>query len=295
MNGNETKNTRFWDALCDPARRPFAVELDSPAGGDIARYMQGARELRDGGAELITVPDSPLALARMDACMTACKLRRELGIEVMPHLACRDRNRIAAQALLLGLSAEEIENILLVTGDPIPRERRETDKGVYHFNSRGLIEFVAGLNETLFPAPFHLFAALNVNARSFPIQLELALEKEARGAVGFLTQPVFTEEALDNLRLARKTLHARLLGGIMPIVSHKNALYLNREVAGIHVDEKTVARYEGADRARGEALALEVSLDIARRMAPYVDGYFLITPFSRTALMVRIMEAIREL
>ena len=33
---------------------------------------------------------------------------------------------------------------------------------------------------------------------------------------------------------------------------------------------------------------------MARRMAPFVDGYFLITPFSRTELMVRIMERIRS-
>ena len=284
----------FWNALCDPARRPFAVEFDAPADTDFSRFLDGARALRDGGADLLTVADSPLARARMDSCLIACKLRRELGIEVMPHLTCRDRNLIATQALLLGLHAEELRNVLLVTGDPVPAENRDEVKSVYHFNSRRLIAFVEGLNRTTFPAPFHLFAALNANAYNFPIQLELAKQKEENGAVGFLTQPIFTDEAMENLQLARETLRGKLLGGIMPIVSHRNALYLSREVAGIRVDEDVISRYEGADRARGEELALEISCSTARRMRPLVDGYYLITPFSRTALMVRIMERIRS-
>ena len=283
----------LWDALCAPEQRPFAVELDSPADGSIDRFMAGARELIDGGAALITVADCPFAKPRMDASITACKLRRELGIDVMPHLTCRDRNLNATQALLMGLCAEDVGNVLLVTGDPVPASGRESVKSVYQFNSRGLIAFVDRLNRTSLPKPFHIFAALNVNAYNFPVQLALAREKEASGAVGFLTQPIYTEEAVDNLQLARETLRGKLLGGIMPIISHRNALYLKNEVAGIRVDEATVSRYEGADRARGEELALELSCSLARRMREYVDGYYLITPFSRTALMARIMEQIR--
>ena len=284
----------FWDALCDPRRKPFAVELDPPASADVRGFMAGARALRDGGAELITVADCPIARARMDSSLMACKLMRELGVDAMPHLTCRDRNLNATQALLLGLAAEEVGNVLLVTGDPVPAASRDEVKSVYNFNSRKLIRFVDSLNREMLPAPFHIFAALNVNARSFGIQLSLAKEKEENGAVGFFTQPVLTEAALENLARARETLSGKLLGGIMPIVSHRNALYLNSEVAGIRVDADIVARYEGVDRAAGEALAEELSADFARRMAPLVDGYFLITPFSRTALVVRIMERIRR-
>ena len=56
----------FWDALCDPARRPFAVELDSPAGADMSGFLTGARMLRDSGAELLTVADCPFALPRIE-------------------------------------------------------------------------------------------------------------------------------------------------------------------------------------------------------------------------------------
>ena len=288
------RHDAFWEALCDPARKPFAVELDPPEGADAAQFMSGARELRDGGADMITVADCPIARARMDSSLMVCKIKRELGIDVMPHMTCRDRNLNATQALLLGLCAEGVGDVLLVTGDPVPAASRDEVKSVYNFNSRKLIKFVDSMNKAVLPAPFHIFAALNVNARNFAIQLDLAQKKEENGADGFLTQPVLTDEALENLRLARRTLKGKLLGGIMPIVSRRNALFINSEIAGIKVDEKIIALYEGADRAKGEELAVEISAAMARRMAPFVDGYFLITPFARTGLMVRIMEQIRR-
>ena len=289
----EKRYDPFWDALCDPARRPIAVELDPPAEADVSRFMAGARELRDRGADIITVADCQVARARIDSSLMACKIRRELGIQAIPHMTCRDRNLNATQALLLGLSAEGIENVLLVTGDPVPAASRDEVKSVYNFNSRKLIKFVDSLNRAVLSEPFHIFGALNVNAHNFAIQLDLAEKKEENGAVGFFTQPVLTQRALENLALARRRLKGRIVGGIMPIVSERNALFLNSEIAGIEVDRETIERYRGADRARGEELAVEISADCARRMRDYVDGYYLITPFGRTALVARIMDAIR--
>ena len=282
-------SSKFWEKLSDPLQRPFAVELDSPAGPDVTKFMAGARELREHGAELITVADCPMGRVRADAGIMACKLRRELGMESLPHMSCRDRNWIAVQSLLFAFVAEGIENMLLVTGDPVPPEYREEARGVYHFHSRELLRRVRDLD-----LPLRLFAALNLNARNFDMELKLAREKEENGAVGFLTQPVLTQRALDNLARAREELDGRLLGGIMPIVSARNAVYLQREVHGVIVDDAIAARYEGADRERGEALALEISADFARRMRPSVDGYYLMTPFGRTGLVCRIMDAIRK-
>jgi len=284
---------RFWAELCDPEKKPFAVELDSPANADVTKFMAGARELKEAGASIVTIADCPIARARMDSSLMACKLKRELDMDALPHMTCRDRNLNATQALLLGLSAEGIRNVLLVTGDPIPSAERDEVKSVYNFNSRRLIKYVDGLNASMLSSPFHIFGALNVNVRNFRMQLSLAQEKEENGCVGFLTQPVLTAEALENLRLARETLKGKLLGGIIPVVSQKNALFMNSEIAGITVSEKIVAAYEGADRERGEALAVDISAAVAKAVAPYVDGYYLMTPFGRTKLMARIMERIR--
>ena len=283
----------FWEALTDPARRPVAVELDPPDGADISRFMAGAKELRDNGADLITVADCPVARARIDSSLTACKLRRELGVNAMPHMTCRDRNLNATQALLLGLCAEGIDKVLVITGDPIPAASRDEVKSVYNFNSRKLMKYVDGLNRSMLPSPFRIFGALNVNVRNFDVQLDLARQKEEAGACGFFTQPILTERGYDNLCRAKECLRGKLLGGILPIVSQRNALFLNSEISGIEVDPRIISLYENADRARGEELAVSVSSEIAERIAKQVDGYYLITPFGRTGLVVRIMERIR--
>ena len=86
--------------------RVIAVELDSPRDADLTGYMASARRLQQAGVDALTIADCPIARARVDASLTACKLRRELGLVAMPHMTCRDRNLNAIKALLLGLYAE---------------------------------------------------------------------------------------------------------------------------------------------------------------------------------------------
>ena len=284
----------FWTALCDPGRKPFAVELDPPENADVTKFMDGARKLQEYGANLITVADCPVARARIDSSLMACKIRRELSMDAMPHMTCRDRNLNATQALLLGLSAEGINKVLVVTGDPIPAANRDEVKSVYNFNSRKLIKYVDGLNQTVLPNPFRIFAALNVNVRNIGVQLDIALKKEQNGALAFLTQPVLSPEALKNIQIARETLRGKIIGGIMPVVSERNARFMNSEIAGITVDEKIIELYRGADREKGEELAVEISTEIAGQIAPYVDGFYIITPFGRTGLVGRIIDSIRK-
>ncbi len=278
----------FWRELNDPAKRPFAVELDTPDSADLTAYMAGARQLVQAGASLITVADCPNGKPGVDSSLAACKIRRELGVEAMPHLTCRDRNRNASRALLLGLAAEGIGQALLVTGDPIPAEDRAEVHAVYDFTSRSFLRYAADMGLDM-----RLFAALNVNARNFDHQLSLAEQKLECGACGFFTQPVLTARALENLKRARQALGGLLLGGIIPVVSERNARFMNENIAGIDVDPAIVSLYEGADRDRGEALAELISLAAAAEIAPYIDGYYLMTPFMRTGLMVRIMAGIR--
>ena len=69
---------------------------------------------------------------------------------------------------------------------------------------------------------------------------------------------------------------------------------MNSEVAGITVDPQIISMYEGLDREAGEKLAVKISTAVAEAIGPYVDGYYLMTPFGRTGLMGRIMDEIRK-
>lgn len=278
-------------------QRVIAVELDSPKDSDLTAYLEGARRLQAAGADLLTIADCPIARARMDSSLVACRVHRELGMNVLPHMTCRDRNLNATKALLLGLYAEGVREVLAITGDPIPTAERDEVKNVYQFNSRKLAQYIVSLagEGREMPAPITVFGALNLNARNFEVELRRAAEKLENGMSGFLTQPVLSAQAVENLKKARETLgeRAKILAGILPVVSQRNAIFMENEVNGIHVDDAIIQRFEGLDRAAGEELGLEVSVQAAKAAAPYADGFYLMTPFNRVALMERLIARLR--
>lgn len=274
----------------------IAVELDSPKTADLSGYLASARRLQQAGADIMTIADCPVARARMDAALVACRVHRELGLCVLPHMTCRDRNLNATKALLLGLAAEGIGEVLAITGDPIPTAERDEVKSVYQFNSRKLAQYILSLaGEGGLPARMAVFGALNLGARNFAVELRRAEEKLACGMTGFLTQPVLSTQALENLRLARQTLgsRAKLLAGVLPVVSLRNAQFLDSEVNGIQVEPELLQRFAGLDKAAGEALGLEVAFGAAKAALPYADGMYLMTPFQRVGLMETLIARIR--
>ena len=283
----------LWEKL-EAGKHVITVELDPPADDNSEGFLEDVQALRDAGADTVTIADCPIGRPRADSSLLACKIKRELGMEPLPHLTCRDRNMNATKALLLGLSMEGVHNVLLVTGDPIPTEDRDEVKSVFNFNSRKLARFVSVLNESTLRASMRIYGALNLNARNFEVELRRAQEKEECGVTGFLTQPVLSAEALDNLKLAHATLQGKILGGIFPVVSHRNACFLNNEIAGMRVCDEIVALYEGKDRDAAEDLAVTISTRIAKEIFPYTDGFYLMTPFRRVALMERIIKNIQR-
>ena len=280
----------------EQGRRITLVELDPPRSADIGGFMEGARQLEQAGADAITIADCPIGRARMDSSLLACKLSRELGIEALPHMTCRDRNVNATKALLLGLSMEKVHNVLAVTGDPIPTGDRGSVKSVYQFNSRVLAKFIRGLGESGEAEPFFVCGGLNINAVRFDSELDRAKEKMDCGVSAFLTQPVLSEQAALHLERARDELRgAKLIGGLFPVVSEKNARFLQSEVHGITVDEAVVRAYAGLDRAQGEDMAVRLCREAASRISPFVDGYYIMTPFQRVELVCRVIRATRNL
>lgn len=283
----------LWEKV-SAKRKVAAVELDPPKNDRIGAFMENISHLAHNGADFITIADNPIGRPRADSCLLACKIKRELGIDVLPHMTCRDRNLNAIKALLMGLSMEDLHSVLLVTGDPVPTELRDEVKSVFSFNSRKLAGYIRNLSPDIISTPFHLFGALNVNARNFDVQLSIARQKEEAGMCGFLSQPVHSKRALDHLKAARENLNGKILGGIFPIVSEKNALFLQNEVGGMDIDETMISLYAGKNRQEAEDLAYTIALETARAMSPYVDGYYIMTPFNRTGLVSRILAGLRE-
>ena len=276
----------------------IAIELDSPRNADLTGYLEGAKKLQAAGADLLTIADCPIAQARMDSSLVACRVHRELGLCTLPHMTCRDRNLNAAKALLLGLYAEGVREVLAITGDPIPTAERDEVKNVYQFNSRKLAQYIVSLagEGREMPGPMTVFGALNLNARNFDVELRRAKEKLENGMSGFLTQPVLSAQAVENLKKSREMLGAgaKILAGIMPVVSQRNAIFMENEINGIHVEDWIIEKFAGLDRAQGEELGLAISLEMAKAALPYADGLYLMTPFNRVALMERLIGRLKQ-
>ena len=279
-------------------QKVIAIELDSPKTADLTPYVEGARKLQAAGADLLTIADCPIARARMDSSLVACRVHRELGMNVLPHMTCRDRNLNATKALLLGLYAEGVREVLAITGDPIPTAERDEVKNVYQFNSRKLAQYIVSLagEGREMPSPMTVFGALNLNARNFDVELRRAQQKLENGMSGFLTQPVLSAQAVENLKKTRETLggEAKILAGIMPVVSQRNAIFMENEINGIHVEDWIIEKFAGLDRSQGEEMGLAISLDMARAALPYADGFYLMTPFNRVALMERLIGRLKQ-
>lgn len=268
----------------------LAVELEPPQDVNLPQFMEKAKILQQAGVDIITVPDCPIGRARMDSSLLACKLHRELGVDVLPHMTCRDRNLNATKALLLGLSVEGVNNVLIVTGDPIPTAERDEIKSVFNFNSRMLAKYISNLNETTLQTPFYICGALNVNARNFDVQLRLAEEKLQNGVQMLLTQPVLSKQGALNLRRAHQQLGAKILAGIMPPVSYRNACFMHNEISGITLDEELIESYRDKTPEEARALGVQVACQVVQGVAEFCDGFYMIPPFNKVDIICDILE-----
>lgn len=294
INGGKNSQNDFAQKLRD-GKKVIVVELDPPVEPDIDFFMEGAARYKHAGVDAIDIADCPIAKARIDSSVLACKLTRELGITAIPHMTCRDRNINATKALLLGLNIEGVNNILTVTGDPVPAAMRNQIKTMFSYNSAVLARHIQSLNQTVFEKnPFMVSGALNVNALNFDSQIKHAKKKIESGVSVLFTQPVLSERGFENLKRAKEELPVKILGGIMPVVSYRNATFMNHEMAGIEVQDEIVQKYEGKNREEGEELAYEISTKIIDAICDYVDGFYVITPFKRVALILRIIEYIKK-
>jgi methionine synthase / methylenetetrahydrofolate reductase(NADPH) len=274
----------------------YAIELDPPFDTDLRKIMQASKSCMDNNIDIITIPDSPMSKVRVDSITMAAKIKRELNIDVMPNICCRDKNINAIRSSLLAAHIEGIRNILAVTGDPVSAEDRQEIKNVFNINSTKLMEMMTAMNQEVFKDDtFSFGGALNLNVVNKNIEVERMFKKAGKGATFFLTQPIYEEETIDFLRNFKDRGDARILGGIMPLVSYKNAEFLNNELPGVTIPEKYINSFKiNMTREEGEKVGIEIALNIINEIKGYVDGLYLITPFNRIDMMIKLVNTIRK-
>lgn len=178
-------------------KKLIAVELAPPVDSDDEKLMDAAHILKKSGVDVLTFPDSPSGRTRADSILMAEKVHKETGMAVMPHICCRDKNAIAMRSQLLGAHLNDINNFLVITGDPIPSMVRQSVKAVFNFDSVGLMNIIKDMNESQFEnSPIVYGGAINQTRRNLDVEISRVRKKMDAGATFFLTQPVFVIKAL---------------------------------------------------------------------------------------------------
>lgn len=275
-------------------KKLIAVELAPPFGADDKKLLEAAHMLKGLGVDVLTFPDSPSGRTRIDSVLMAQKVKNVTGFEVMPHICCRDKNAIAMRSTFLGASINDINNFLIITGDPIPVMARQVVKSVFNFDSVGLMRIADEMNsEALKDGPLTYGGAINQSRRRIESEIKRVQKKMEAGAEFFLTQPVFTAEDAERLRRVKEETGARILCGIMPLVSRKNALFMKNEISGVNVTDEVIERYpESTSREDGENIGVELAKEMIAITKDFADGYYFSFPFNRTYLLKRIIAEI---
>lgn len=296
LEGKKQRTFSSFYKKINSGEKPFVVELDPPFDSNISKVMKSAHTLADAGVDIITLSDSPMGRSRMDPMLLGAMMQKETGVDVMPHVTCRDRNIIGLRGSLLGSYAAGIRHFLMITGDPVPSADRSQITPVFDYNSIRFMNMAKLLNDETFSEDRIIYGgALNYHGKNVDAIVRRMQLKMEQGCSFFLTQPVYGDEDIERLTLLKQSTGAKIIAGIMPLVSFKNATFMATEMPGIHVPQEVVDMYRpDMSREEAEAVAEQVSLDIAAKIEKTADGYYFMVPFNRVKLICDIIGKIRE-
>ncbi|HTD22587.1 MAG TPA: bifunctional homocysteine S-methyltransferase/methylenetetrahydrofolate reductase [Terriglobales bacterium] len=280
------------------------VEIVPPKGIDGSKEIEGARYLKSLGIDVINIPDSPRASARMSNQALSILIQQQVGVETILHYTCRDRNVLSIQSDLLGAAAVGLKNILCVTGDPPKLGNYPDATAVFDVDSIGLVNIVHNLNRGLDiggnPIGNKTGTGFVVGVGANPGVLNLDEEirrfeyKVEAGAELAITQPVFDVSLLEIF--LRRIEHCRIpiIAGIWPLVSLRNAEFMKNELNVSVPDSimKRMASTSNADAARAEGVAIAREMLLA--VHSEVQGVQLSAPQSRYSSAVEVLRALGD-
>jgi homocysteine S-methyltransferase len=279
------------------------IEITPPKGPDPDSMVESVRAIRAAGVDAVNVPDGPRAQNRMGAIAVAVLLQQRVGIEPVLHYCCRDRNLLGMHSDLLGCAALGLRNLLLITGDPPKMGPYPDATAVFDIDSIGLTNMVNLMNHGLDLGgnPFGRPTAFTIGVGVNPGHLDLDHElkrldwKVKAGAEYAITQPVFDAAQLESFLHRIEPMHLPVVAGIWPLLSYRNAQFMNNEVPGVSVPDDVMQRMRVASE-KGKEFGLREGVAIARetleRVRDRVAGVQVSAPLGRVDLALQVFEGL---
>ncbi len=251
----------------------FAVTSElGPPKGTSADFIRRKVEVLRNYVDAVNVTDNQTAVVRMSS-VAACAILRQVGVDPVMQMTCRDRNRIAIQSDILGAVALGIRNLLCLSGDHQKFGNHPESKNVHDIDSIQLVQMVRRMRDDgqflcgdKISGSVPLFIGAAANPFGDPFEFRpLRLEKKVRAGADFIqTQGVFDIERFARYmeRVRERGLHEKvyILAGIIPMKSAGMARYMRDYVAGLIVPDELVRRMENAKDPKEEGVQIAVEL-----------------------------------
>jgi 5,10-methylenetetrahydrofolate reductase len=288
----------------------FTGEIGPPKGIDCDELWEEAEALR-GKVAAVNVTDNQSSVMRTSSLAVCIKLK-QMGIEPVFQIVCRDRNRLALQSDLLGAALWDIENVLALTGDHISLGDHPQACGVHDLDSVILLRVISRLMEgrdisgnrldgawkrvKLPPPPegkkggktFRYEGPIRERCPSFlpgavvtpcadPLEPQIIkLEKKVEAGAKFIqTQAVYDPADLEKFVKAAAHVDVPVLAGLVMLKSAGMAKYMNDNVAGVSVPDDVIKRMADAPRADRRKVSADIAAGLMRDMAGMCRGFHL--------------------
>jgi len=234
----------------------FAItgELGPPQSADGAVIREKATLLEDA-CDAVNITDNQTAIVRMSSIGAGTILIEE-GLEPVIQMTCRDRNRLAIQADLLGAYALGMRNLLCLTGDHQQFGNHPAAKNVFDIDSIQLVQMVAEMrDEHVFQCGeafegqeprFFVGAAAAPFADPADFRPYRLAKKVAAGANFIQTQLIYDVDAfaeyMDKVRELGLHEQTYIMAGVGPLKSPGMARYMVKNVPGLLVPDELIDR-----------------------------------------------------
>ncbi len=216
-----------------------------------------------------SVTDSPLAKMKYSSLFATLKIQQRFQKPALATISMRDKNKIALQSGILGANEFDVRAILALTGDSAQASDQPATKGVFEGNSTMLLDMVKCFNGGIDyagraldekPKKIYAFSVANAYAKN-PKNLQKKMKmKLEHGAVGIITQPVYS---LENAKLLLEMFEGakeeagrkddpQLIFGYFPITKLRTAQFLSAHVPGVNVPTYLMDRLYEAKKISNE-------------------------------------------
>ncbi len=278
-------------------------EIGPPKGNNIQPALDEADEFLRDKIVAVNVTDIQTAVMRAGS-ISACVLLKEMGIEPIMQMVCRDRNRLALQSDLLNASIFGIENVLSITGDHIVMGDHLDAMPVFDLDAVSLLmamvllESGTDMGKTMKGEPNKLdgvpkfFKGCVVAPCAEEVEPQaIKLEKKvAAGAQFVQTQAVYDPKAFEAFIKKVEHLKVPILVGIVVLKGAGMAKYMNKNVPGVTVPDKLIERLSSAAKEDVPKVAVDIAGELIHDMKDMCQGAH-IMPLGWDKFVPDIIEA----